>query len=69
MKTKSIASTAKKRANKKAVIVAMAALTGSTFAQECAAMQKAMQDMRDEMGKDNVYSVNYVYNPFEGLYA
>ena len=58
-----------KKNTKKAVIVAMAALTGASVAQETAAMQKAMQDMRDEMGKDNVYSVNYVYNPFEGLYA
>lgn len=58
-----------KKNNKKAVIVAMAALTGSTFAQETAAMQAAMRDMQDDIGKKNVYSVNYVYNPFEGLYA
>ena len=58
-----------KKNNKKAVIVAMAALTGASVAQETAAMQAAMQDMRDEMGKKNVYSVNYVYNPFDGLLA
>ena len=59
----------KTKKNKKAVILAMAAITGATIAQETAAMQAAMQDMKDDLGKKNVYSVNYVYNPFDGLLA
>lgn len=49
--------------------MAMAAITGATIAQEDAAAQAAMQDMQSELGIKNVYSVNYTYDPFDGLLA
>ena len=61
--TKTMASTAK-RANKKAIIVAMTALTGATLAQETAAYEQAMRDM-----KQDGFTIQYTYNPFDGLYA
>lgn len=60
---KNMASTAK-RANKKAIIVAMTALTGATLAQETAAYEQAMRDM-----KQDGTVINYTWNPFDGLYA
>jgi len=66
---KTMASTAK-RANKKAVIVAMAAIAGASVSQTTAAARQALHDMREEMGKDtHVYSVQYTWDPFDGLYA
>ena len=61
--TKKMASTAK-RANKKAIIVAMTALTGATIAQETAAYEQAMRDM-----KQDGTVINYTWDPFDGLYA
>ena len=60
---KTMASTAK-RANKKAVIIAMTALTGATIAQETAAYEQAMRDM-----KQDGTVINYTWDPFDGLYA
>lgn len=60
---KNMARTAK-RANKKAVIIAMTALTGATIAQETAAYEQAMRDM-----KQDGFTIQYTYNPFDGLYA
>ena len=64
--TKKIASTAKKRAT----IIAMAAIAGASVSQTSAAARQALADMREEMGKDtHVYSLNYTWDPFDGLYA
>lgn len=66
MTTKTMASTAKKRAT----IIAMAAIAGASVSQTSAAARQALADMREEMGKDNhVYSLNYTWDPFDGLYA
>ena len=51
---------------KKAIIVAMAAITGATFAQEREAMQVAMQDMAQEYGQECII---VDLNPFDGLIA
>lgn len=59
---KTMASTAKKCANKKAIIVAMTALTGATLAQETAAYEQAMRDM-----KQDGFTIQYTYNPFDGM--
>ena len=53
----------------KAVVIAMAAMTGASIAQEDAAAQAAMFDMQSELGIKNVYSVNYTYDPFDGVLA
>lgn len=69
MKTKKLASTASKRA-KRATIIAMAAIAGVSVSQEKAAAKAALADMRDEFGKDtHVYSLNYTWNPFDGMLA
>lgn len=52
---------------KKAIIVAMAAITGATFAQEREAMQVAMQDMQAD-GMD-VTITDYTWDPFDGFCA
>ena len=63
---KTMASTAKKRAT----IIAMAAIAGASVSQTSAAARKALADMREEMGKDtHVYSIEYTWDPFDGLYA
>lgn len=63
---KTMASTAKKRAT----IIAMAAIAGASVSQTSAAARQALHDMREEMGKDtHVYSVQYTWDPFDGLYA
>lgn len=63
---KNMASTAKKRAT----IIAMAAIAGASVSQTSAAARQALHDMREEMGKDtHVYSVQYTWDPFDGLYA
>lgn len=62
---KTMASTAKR-----ATIIAMAAIAGASISQTSAAARQALADMRKEMGKDNhVYSLNYTWDPFDGLYA
>ena len=61
-----MASTAKKRAT----IIAMAAIAGASVSQTSAAARQALADMREEMGKDtHVYSVQYTWDPFDGLYT
>ena len=70
MKTIKMARTAKKCAkniNKKAIIVAMAAIAGTNYAQEQAAMQAAMQDMQSEGQK--VFGLSYTWDPFDGFCA
>lgn len=63
---KNMASTTKKRAT----IIAMAAIAGASVSQTSAAARQALADMRDEMGKGtHVYSLNYTWDPFDGLYA
>lgn len=72
MATIKLTSTAKKRATtrtKKAIIVAMACIAGTNYAQEQAAMKAAMRDMKADLGKGNVYSVNYDCDPFDGMWA
>lgn len=64
MATKKTMARTAKRANKKAIIVAMTALTGATLAQETAAYEQAMRDM-----KQDGTVINYTWNPFDGLYA
>lgn len=59
----------RKTSTKRATIIAMAAITGATIAQECAAARAALSDMKDEMGRDNVYSINYTWDPFDGFCA
>ena len=61
-----MASTAKKSA-KSAIIIAMAAIAGTNYAQEQAAMRAAMQDMKQDGEK--MFSVNYTWDPFDGLLA
>lgn len=51
----------------KAVIVAMAMMTGATIAQEEAAAQVAMQDMQDE--GINPLAIEYTWNPWDGMLA
>ncbi len=63
---KKMASTAKKRAT----IIAMAAIAGASVSQISAAARQALADMREEMGKDtHVYSVQYTWDPFDGMLA
>lgn len=63
---KNMASTAKKRAR----IIAMAAIAGVSVSQTSAAARQALADMRDELGKDaHVYSVQYTWDPFDGILA
>lgn len=56
-----------KKNNKKAIIMAIAAVTGTSVSQTSAAARAALADMKAEYGKNLI--VNYTYNPFEGLYA
>ena len=56
-----------KNSKKKAIIVAMAMMTGATIAQEEAAAQAAMQDMKQE--GINTYPLEYTWNPYDGLLA
>lgn len=63
---KTTVSTTKKRAT----IIAMAAIAGASVSQTSAAARQALADMREEMGKDNhVYSVQYTWDPFDGMLA
>lgn len=56
-----------KKQIKKATIVAMAAITGATIAQESKAMEVAMQDMAQEYGESAV--IIDINNPFGGFVA
>jgi len=63
---KTIASTARKRAT----VIAMAAIAGASISQTNAAARQALADMREEFGKDtHVYSLNYTWDPFDGMIA
>lgn len=67
--TKNMASAAKKSA-KRAIIVSMAAIAGTSVSQTIAAAKQALSDMREALGKDtHVYSLNYTYDPFDGFLA
>lgn len=52
---------------KKAIIVAMAAITGTTIAQESRAMEIALADMKAD-GMD-VTIADYTWDPFDGFCA
>lgn len=64
MKTKTMASTAKKRAK----IIAMASIAGASVAQTTAAATQALADMRESM-EGHVYAVQYSWDPFDGFCA
>lgn len=53
---------------KRTIIVAMAAITGATIAQETAAMNAALADMQAEYGKDST-TLEYTWDPFNGMLA
>lgn len=53
----------------KAIIVAMAAVTGASVSATNAAAKAAMADMKEEFGNDNVVGLEYTYDPFEGMWA
>ncbi len=66
MATIKLASTAKKRAT----VIAMAAIAGASISQTSAAARQALADMREEFGKDaHIYSLNYTWDPFDGVLA
>lgn len=69
MKTKTMVRTAKKSA-KRATIVAMAAMVGTSVSQmdAAAAARAAMHDMKADMG-EHAYEISYTWNPFDGLLA
>ena len=56
--------TKKNMAAKRATIIAMTALTGATLAQETAAYEQAMRDM-----KQDGFTIQYTYDPFDGMLA
>lgn len=58
-----------KKSSKRAAIIAMAAITGASIAQESAAAKAAMADMKAEYGNDNVCAIEYTWDPFDGVYA
>lgn len=62
---KSMASTASKRA----IVIAMASIAGASVQQTSAAMRAAMQDMKDDLGRGQVYNLHYTWDPFDGLLA
>lgn len=53
----------------KAIIMAIAAATGTSVAQTNEAKSAAFADMQAELGIDNVYEVNYTWDPFDGMLA
>jgi hypothetical protein len=61
MKTKKLTKT-------QSVVIAVAAIAGASVGQEAAAARAAMQDMRQDIG-DNVFSISYDWNPFDGMLA
>ena len=62
---KNMASTAKKRAT----IIAMAAIAGASVSQTTAAARQALHDMRNQGDLGHVYSVQYTWDPFDGMLA
>lgn len=42
----------------KSVIIAIAAITGASVQQECAAARAAFADMETELGRENVYAID-----------
>lgn len=56
------------KTKKQALIVAMAAVTGATIAQENKAMKAALADMQNEYGKQSI-CVEYTWDPFDGMLA
>lgn len=70
MKKIGMVGAAKKSAKRtrKAIIVAMAAIAGTNYAQMDAAARAAMADMKADMGTD-AYGISYTWNPFDGMLA
>lgn len=62
-----MASTAKKSA-KRAIIVSMAAIAGTSVSQMEQAARAAMQDMKHDMGLDATV-LTYTWDPFDGICA
>lgn len=60
----------------KAIVIAMAAITGATLSEESAAAAQALRDMQKEMGIHNTNSVQvdpfdlcYTWDPTDGFVA
>jgi len=68
MKTEKTSARTAKKSAKRALIVSMAAIAGTSVSQMEAAARAAMHDMRLDMGLDATV-LTYTYNPFDGLYA
>ena len=70
MKTIGMVSTAKKSAKsvKRATIIAMASIVGTSVSQMDAAARAAMSDMKASLGTD-AYGVSYTWDPFDGILA
>lgn len=62
-----MASAAKKSA-KRAIIVSMAAIAGTSVSQTTEAARAAMHDMSQDMGLDAT-ALAYTWDPFDGLLA
>lgn len=69
MATKKNNAIKRNNSKKSAIIIALAAATGASVQQTNAAYQDAMRDMAHEFGRGHVYSVQYTWDPFDGLYA
>lgn len=52
----------------KAIIMAIAAATGTSVAQTEAAAKAAMADMKASLGTD-AYAISYTWDPFDGMLA
>ena len=71
MATKKLVRTTTKRANKSgktALIVAMAAIAGTSVSQMDEAARAAVSDMKADMGLDATV-LAYTWDPFDGLLA
>lgn len=58
-----------KATKKSALIVAMSVITGASVESTNAAAQAALADMKQELGAENVCSIEYDWNPFDGMIA
>ncbi|MBQ8713118.1 MAG: hypothetical protein IJ551_09925 [Prevotella sp.] len=57
------------KTKKTAIIVAMAAISGTTVQEANAAAQAALADMQQEFGRENVCALEYTWDPFTGMLA
>lgn len=56
------------KTSKKALILTMAAIAGTTATETSAAARAALADMEREYGRDALI-INYTWNPFDGFCA